>query len=44
MISQLSYQNQVLKLGASTLTIPLDRAGMNPFRDFMTYISLKYNF
>ena len=35
------FENEVLKLGAKTLTIPLDRAGTNPFRDLLTYKALK---
>ena len=35
------FQNKVLKLGANTSTIPLDRTGMNPIYDFITYIKLK---
>ena len=35
------FENEVLKLGAKTLTIPLDRAGTNPFRDLLTYRALK---
>ena len=38
------YQRVISKLGASTLNIPLDRTGLNPFRDFKTYLSLKYIF
>ena len=40
----IEFQNQVLKLGAKPLTIPLDRAGMNPFYDLMTLIALKLIF
>ena len=35
------FENEVLKLGAKILTIPLDRAGLNPFYDFLTYLALK---
>lgn len=35
------FENEVFKLGAKTLTIPLDRAGTNPFRDLLTYRALK---
>ncbi len=38
------YQRIISKLGASTLTIPLDRTGLNPFSDFKTYLSLKSTF
>lgn len=37
----IEFQNKVLKLGAQTSTVPLDRAGMNPFYDIMTFLSLK---
>ena len=36
-----NFESEVLKLGAKTSTIPLDRTGFNPFRDFMTYLALK---
>ena len=39
-----NFENEILKLGAKTLTIPLNRTGLNPFRDFMTYLALKSNF
>jgi glycosyltransferase involved in cell wall biosynthesis len=35
------FENEVLKLGAKILTIPLDRTGLNPFYDFLTYLALK---
>jgi glycosyltransferase involved in cell wall biosynthesis len=38
------FENDVLKLGAKTSTIPLDRAGLNPFRDFLTYLAIKSSF
>ena len=38
------YQRVISKLGASTLNIPLDRTSLNPYRDFKTYLSLKYIF
>ena len=39
-----NFENEILKLGAKTLAIPLDRTGLNPFRDLMTYLALKSNF
>ena len=38
------FENKVLALGAKTSTIPLDRAGMNPFKDILTYLSLRSTF
>ena len=38
------FESEVLKLGAKTLTIPLDRVGLNPFRDLLTYTALKSSF
>ena len=35
------FENDLLKLGAKTSTIPLDRAGLNPFRDFLTFLAIK---
>ena len=35
------FEEKVLKLGAKTTTIPLNRIGMNPFVDFFSYVSLK---
>jgi glycosyltransferase involved in cell wall biosynthesis len=35
------FETKILKLGAKTYTIPLDRAGLNPFRDFTTYLALR---
>ena len=40
----IDFENRVLALGAKTLSIPLDRAGMNPFKDILTYLSLKSTF
>ena len=40
----IDFENKVLALGAKTSTIPLDRAGLNPFNDILTYLSLKSNF
>ena len=39
-----NFESDVLKLGAKTSAIPLDRAGLNPFRDFLTYLALKSSF
>ena len=39
-----NFESDVLKLGAKISTIPLDRAGLNPFRDFLTYLALKSSF
>ena len=38
------FEQKVLDLGAKVSTIPLDRTGMNPFVDFLTYLSLKLSF
>ena len=38
------FENDLLKLGAKTSTIPLDRAGLNPFRDFLTFLAIKSSF
>jgi glycosyltransferase involved in cell wall biosynthesis len=40
----IDFEKNVLKLGAKISTIPLDRAGLNPFRDFLTYLALKSSF
>ena len=41
-IFQLILKTRVLKLGAKSFkTIPLDRAGINPFHDFFNFLSLK---
>ena len=38
------FKNNVLKLGAKTSTIPMDRAGLNPFTDLITYRAIKSSF
>ncbi len=38
------FENKILKLGASVSTIPLDRAGLNPMRDFISFLALKSEF
>lgn len=38
------FEKKVLDLGAKVSTIPLDRTGINPFVDFLTYLSLKISF
>ncbi len=35
------FENKILQLGATVSTITLDRAGLNPFRDFMSFLALK---
>ena len=40
----IDFENRVLALGAKTLSIPLDRVGMNPFKDILTYLSLRSTF
>ena len=38
------FEKKVIDLGAKVSTVPLNRTGMNPFEDFLTYLSLKLSF
>ena len=33
----IEYEKKILKIGAKVLTIPLERAGINPFKDIVTF-------
>ena len=37
----IDFENKILKLGAKTQAIPMEKAGTNPFLDLITYLSLK---
>ena len=36
----IEYEKKILKIGAKVLTIPLERAGINPFKDIVTFFFL----
>lgn len=40
----IDFEKKVSELGAKTSTIPLDRAGLNPFNDLITFLTLKSSF
>ena len=40
----IEYEKKILKIGAKVLTIPLERAGINPFKDIVTFFFFKICF